>query len=363
MTWLTNLLPLLPGHSGFGSYVRRVLPGIPGLRLLLEASGRPVCRGGQTLPGGKPTAPHLRLLQRFSLTQRGVDVVAALRRAGLEPDQLRLVYSPFCDYLFALPQVPQVITCHDLTPLHVPNSRKAWLRYRYGIPGHLARAARVIAISGFVAGQLREIGVAGERIEVVWNGVEVQRPRIEAPAGPDLLMLARHDGNKNVAFVVRAFARLLALHPDWPGRLLVVGRRGRQTPLLHELGRDLCRADRLRFIEAVNADTLLELLRGSLALISSSTMEGFDYPVLEAKAEGLPTLVSSIPVHHEVHDGSSLFFRLDQDGEELRSHLLALAHDNTTWNELSQSGYRRAGQLNLARQRQAIHELLAGTSR
>ena len=43
--------------------------------------------------------------------------------------------------------------------------------------------------------------------------------------------------------------------------------------------------------------------------------EGFDYPVLEAKAEGIPTLLSQIPVHVEFHAGSSLFFPAE-GGEE-----------------------------------------------
>ena len=33
MTRLINLLSWLPGHSGFGSYVQRVVPQLDGLRL------------------------------------------------------------------------------------------------------------------------------------------------------------------------------------------------------------------------------------------------------------------------------------------------------------------------------------------
>jgi hypothetical protein len=46
-------------------------------------------------------------------------------------------------------------------------------------------------------------------------------------------------------------------------------------------------------------------------------MEGFDYPVLEAKAEGLPTLISDKPVHREIHEDTSLTFGLDDDGSQL----------------------------------------------
>ena len=39
MMRLINLLPWLPGHSGFGSYVQRVLPAIDGCRMQLDATG------------------------------------------------------------------------------------------------------------------------------------------------------------------------------------------------------------------------------------------------------------------------------------------------------------------------------------
>ena len=62
----------------------------------------------------------------------------------------------------------------------------------------------------------------------------------------------------------------------------------------------------------------------SLALLSASTEEGFDYPVLEAKAEGTPTLISDIPVHREFHQDSSLFFPVDDDGVALADHVMAV---------------------------------------
>ena len=39
MTQLINLLSWQPGHSGFGSYVQRVIPSMPGIRLQLDAHG------------------------------------------------------------------------------------------------------------------------------------------------------------------------------------------------------------------------------------------------------------------------------------------------------------------------------------
>ena len=87
-------------------------------------------------------------------------------------------------------------------------------------------------------------------------------------------------------------------------------------------------------------------------------MEGFDYPVLEAKAEGLPTLVSAIPVHNELHEASSLFFSLSDAGFELQNQLLALHSDSQLWSQISRQGYMRASELSLMQQQQQLQVIL-----
>jgi glycosyltransferase involved in cell wall biosynthesis len=84
--------------------------------------------------------------------------------------------------------------------------------------------------------------------------------------------------------------------------------------------------------------------------------------VLEAKAEGLPTLLSDIPVHREFHQASSLFFPVDDDGAVLASHLQTLLDDRLAWRQLSQAGYALAQQLTLGRQQAQIAEQIASLS-
>ena len=358
MTLLSNLLLHIPGHSGFSSYVKRVMHGIPGHRLILSDGGRAECRLDDQLPQQPPISKRLSLLHRLSLTQHGIDVHATLRRASIPVESVEAVYSPFCDTLFALPHVPQVITCHDLTPLYCSNSRKAAWRYRYWTPQHLRRATRVIAISRFVADQLIEMGVPASKLEVIHNGIAVQRPVIDKPCSLDLLMLARHDRNKNVLNAVRAFAHLLERRPGWSGRLVVVGRAGRETQALKRVLAGWPQADRVVLKSKVEESELVRLLRSSLALVSASHMEGYDYPVLEAKAEGLPTLISDIPVHREIHDQSSLFFSPDVNGDQFADLVIKLATDNDLWKQLSAAGHQLASHLTITSQQQKIRSVL-----
>jgi len=94
LTILTNLLPYVPGYTDFSSYVKRVMPGLPGLRLVVGADDRVSCRNDDWFPDKPPTPRRLALLQQLALTQNGVDSKAALWRTGLEIRDLQVVYSP-----------------------------------------------------------------------------------------------------------------------------------------------------------------------------------------------------------------------------------------------------------------------------
>lgn len=296
----------------------------------------------------------MRVLQRYSMVQHGVDISEILSARDLKISDIDVVYSPFFDALLCWPDVPQLITCHDLTPLAKPNSRKAWLRYRYWQPLHCKRASKLITISNYVADQLVEFGVPHNAIEIIPNGINVERPRVTSPQSNDLVILSRHDGNKNLVAFLKALAFVQKNLPSWHGKVKIIGRNGRQTAMIHRIHKQLPRPDQVELIPFLSVAKLLQLIRGSLALISASSEEGFDYPILEAKAEGIPTLISDIPVHREYHTDTSLFFPVDDNGDKIMQQLKILLNDSATWQALSVSGYQLAQKLSLNHQIESI---------
>ena len=264
--------------------------------------------------------------------------------------------------MLAFPQIPQLITCHDLTPLSNPNSRKACLKYRLWQPLHLACATRVVAISRHVADQLKAFGVASDRVVVVPNGIEVVRPSVLAPASEDLLVIARHDANKNLVGLLKALAKAQERLPQWRGVLRIVGRGVVASAELQALRRALPRPEGLELIQELNPVELLAMIRNSLALVSASLEEGFDYPVLEAKAEGIPTVLSQIPVHVEFHAGSSLFFPAEGGEEAFAAALARLLADSRLWWDLSASGRELALSLSVTHQQRALNAQISQLS-
>jgi glycosyltransferase involved in cell wall biosynthesis len=353
---LFNLLPYRPEPTGLSRYVQRLLAAWPEqplpLQLRLTAGGHPELSRSPELPHEQRSA-WMRRLQAQALVQHGVPVRRLLSDAL--PDS---IYSPYTDWLWALPHVPQVITCHDLTPLHFPNSRRAHWRSRLWLPQHMRRARLVVAISRSVADQLVATGLPAARIAVVLNGVEPVADPLSTPAGGDCVLLARHARNKNVALALSGFARLLAAEPGWQGRLVVVGGRDRCTPALLQQQRELGLEERVHWINRLPEADLLALLRSAFCLISTSLMEGFDYPLLEAQALGLPTLASRIAVHEELHQGSALLFELHDHGDTMAHQLQRLSREPALWRQLSQAGLRNAAAHTSQRQARELHQLL-----
>jgi len=353
---LFNLLPYRPEPTGLSRYVERLLAAWPErplpLQLRLSAQGPAELSTSEHLPG-RQASRTMRWLQRQALVQFGVPVRRLLRQHALG-----CIYSPYTDWLAALPQVPQVITCHDLTPLWLPNSRRAHWRSRVLLSRQLHRAALVVAISRTVADQLTDQGLPASRIAVVPNGVEPVVTPITAPVSRDCLVLARHARNKNLALALRGFAALMARCPSWPGRLLVVGAPDRCTSSLLRQQAELGIQRRVCWLDPLPQSRLESLMRGAFCLISPSLMEGFDYPLMEAQALGLPTLASRIPVHEELHGEAALLFETNDAGDTMAEQLLRLDREPGLWFQLSQAGRCNAARYSSQRQAQMLHDLL-----
>jgi glycosyltransferase involved in cell wall biosynthesis len=119
----------------------------------------------------------------------------------------------------------------------------------------------------------------------------------------------------------------------------------------------------VRFEHGLSDAALEQLFRRCFCLLSTSLMEGFDYPLLEAQARGLPTLASDIAVHREFHTDTSLLFAGDDRGASLAAALQQLASDHGTWLQLSQLGLQQAQWYSLDRQSRAIQDVLQAQRR
>lgn len=185
---------------------------------------------------------------------------------------------------------PVCLTIHDtrdLGSLRRRSSRLSGMVLRQSV----TRTAHIVVPSRFTAQSLRaHLGEVTTEVSVVPGGVDeafLGLPR-QPPATPCFVHVGHLEPRKNLAILLRAFARL----GDDTATLVLAGPDHGAGPALRELAAELSIADRVQFTGPVGEGQLRELYAGATAVAVPSLHEGFGLPALEALGAGAPVLVS-----------------------------------------------------------------------
>jgi glycosyltransferase involved in cell wall biosynthesis len=249
-----------------------------------------------------------------------------------------------------------VVTIHDIIHLLYPEYLPSPLAFLYAqrmIRRSLMRGDRIIAVSQNTRSDLMDyFQVGGEKIEVVYNGVaerftkplernEIAR-RLEplGVARPYLLFVGNPKPHKNLANLIRAFARSLEQRP-FEGRLVCVGDRGNRDLRLRRLADELGLGERLQLVGHVDDDALTALYQGASLFLYPTLYEGFGLPVVEAMASGVPVVTSSTSALREVaRDCAELVEPLDV--EAIARAISRCMGDQDHRERLTRAGRKRA---------------------
>jgi glycosyltransferase involved in cell wall biosynthesis len=254
-----------------------------------------------------------------------------------------------------------VVSIHDIHPVIQrehwggPGARAAHLMLRAHIPLALRQARRVLALSEYVKQTLCErYHLAPERIVVAHPGTD---PFFLAAPGPEGLLAAeRRVGagrfllyvgalapHKNVAGLLRAFARLRARPEAEDVRLVLIGEPvGRYrdltlAPLVHKLGLGKW----VVLTGYVDDELLRALYHQAAALVLPSFGEGFGLPVLEAMACGTPVLTSRVSALPEAAGDAALYVD-PRDPDDIAAGMGRLLGDAALRHDLATRGRARA---------------------
>jgi glycosyltransferase involved in cell wall biosynthesis len=164
------------------------------------------------------------------------------------------------------------------------------------------RAARVVCISRFIAGQLENWGVPRERLEVIWSSVpppdpallteehrrDVRRRLGVAEEATVVGNIAAMVGHKDHATLLRAARRVIERRPEV--RFVVIGDGKLRRPL-EQLRRELGMESHVLF--AGFLPRAERFLPGFDVFALSSRMEGLGSIVLDAFAAGVPVAATA----------------------------------------------------------------------
>jgi 1,2-diacylglycerol 3-alpha-glucosyltransferase len=205
-------------------------------------------------------------------------------------------------------------TLYDKYAHYVPLPRAVVARHALAWSTRFANQADVVlAPSQTLADRIKSQGV--ERpIEVVPTGVDLgcfragDRGRARAALGladdgPLLVYVGRLDREKNLGFLLEAFAAVLRSRPD--ATLVLVGRGTREADLRATAER-LGVAHRVRFVGGVAPAEVVTFYQAADVFVFASTTETQGLAVLEAMAVGRPVVaVRASGIEEAVVDGVS----------------------------------------------------------
>ncbi len=222
-------------------------------------------------------------------------VAEQLRLPGLIRDaHADLLFSPH----FNVPlraTVPVVVTIHDLILHRYPNAASAFKRaaYRFMMRSAVKKAERVIAVSGFTAGELAAVygpdiaaktTVVHEAVSPSFAPAPSSRQAdVRARYGlekPYFLYVGNAKQHKNVQMLIDAYSALR--DPSQELVLVTGGREAGSLRLVPGVSR----------IAGVPDDDLPALYSAARCFVSASLYEGCGLPVLEAHACGCPGIVT-----------------------------------------------------------------------
>lgn len=182
----------------------------------------------------------------------------------------------------------------------------------------LLGADRVFAVADALKQVVMSIGVPGDKITVVGNGVDTARfvpvDRDEARAAlglpanaPVLISVGGLVERKGFHRVIELLPRL---RERWPGLIyLIVGgasAEGNNRPQLEQQVAQLGLGDTVRFLGSLPPDALKQPLSAADVFVLSTRNEGWANVFLEAMACGLPVVTTDVGGNREVVDRDSL---------------------------------------------------------
>ena len=160
------------------------------------------------------------------------------------------------------------------------------------------RAAAVITVCSALRDRLIELGVPGDKVHVLRNGValdhfspgdraaarrtlDIRQGRLTIASVGNLIEIKGHD------LVIGALRHL-------PEADLLIAGAGPERPALEALAESLGVAERVRFLGAIRHDRMPDLYRAVDLLVLASSREGWANVLLEAMACGTPVVASNV---------------------------------------------------------------------
>ncbi|ODV50001.1 MAG: galactosyltransferase [Methanohalophilus sp. 2-GBenrich] len=201
-----------------------------------------------------------------------------------------------------------------------------------------------IAVSEWTKKQLISIGTDPEKIQVVPNGINLQKITGIKPANKtcDIIFAGRLIKEKNIDVLLNAVARLKANLPQL--KCCIIG-DGPEKDRLLKLSQELEIADNVEFAGFLKYDALIARIKSSRVFVLPSSREGFGIIVIEAFACGVPVITVSEKRNaaQDLIDEGVNGFVVELDSDQIDSVLKKILLDDSFQKMCVENTVQKAG--------------------
>lgn len=253
-----------------------------------------------------------------------------------------------------------VLTLHDLiyyrhrTPPKAFSApvRLGWLLFHLSyFPQRLLldRADLVLTVSETSRQEILAAKLTKRPLAIVHNAseLEIAKPIKPRHDSEYLIYMGSYNRYKNVEFLIESMALL-------PDKTLVLLSRlsEKKRRKLDQLADSV--GAKVQFENGVTDTEYLGWLGKAFGLVSASKDEGFGIPLVEAMSQGLPVIVSDIPIFQEVAGNAGVFFN-NSKSEEFVDGVRKLSKEST-WSSHSKKALQQSAKFSW---KHSTKELLA----
>lgn len=199
---------------------------------------------------------------------------------------------------------------------------------------------RLVTVSQSTADDLVKRGLDQNRMEIIYNGLDLKRYYPSATVAkadqPLLLLVGRLKRYKGIDSVLRAFAKM---RPSLPNARFVLAGRGDDQSRLQSLVGALGITNAVTFEGFISEDKKIDWLRRAHALVYPSPREGWGISTLEAAACATPVLASdSEGLREAVRHGVTAFLIPHGDVDAWSRRMHQILTDRPLADRLGASG-------------------------
>ncbi len=272
----------------------------------------------------------------------------------LKEHQIDLFISPD-GYASLRTTVPQIVTIHDLAFEHYKAHTPflVYQYYKYFVPKFCEKAAKILAVSAFTKQDIVErYGIDENKIDVVYNGFENSKQSIVSSMPSEVftaycllntkyfIFIGAVHPRKNVIGLLKAFEHFKSTYTH-AYKLVIIGRKAWMNDELESFYQKMKHKNDVIWIEQIERNDLLQILKNAFALVYPSFFEGFGIPIIEAMSFGVPVISSNASCLPEVAGNAALLVN-PSDTKEIANAMNELIENEALRNQLISKGKNRA---------------------